>query len=137
MKYLTHLITIVLLVSMASCKKDADKPSNTCPITPPSWIQGTWVDQIGGVKWVFTNNNAVYTGFGIVFDQCLINSGPATIEEETETSTSYSLKTTTGGPSPFQTFYSFQKISATKIIHCTNQLPCGSFPLPPLELFKQ
>ena len=115
--------TILLFFSFAimSCSNsDSSGSSSNSYINPPTWIQGTWVQEGStiGNGYIFTSNdfllkNAI--GGNTSFKQAIettIAAGGNADATEVITSSIYNLSITIAA----QTYnYDFQKISATKI----------------------
>lgn len=136
--FITLTCLAALIFTSASCNKE-DNSSNSCPVTPPSWIQGTWADVTGTTKWTFTANNAVAQTIGAGNDFCAVHAQPQyDVVELVESGSSYSFQNKAAGGS-FQSTYSFERVSATKIYFCSSDLPCeDNFPFSSrIELTKK
>lgn len=127
------LISLTLLILSCSSSSDNNSSNSSNQITPPSWIQGTWLQTM--------STNPIITQPAFRFkpnDFCILSSnleicqaqsiqqatqsGASTNVEQTINDNEYRFSMTIQGQT---TTYSFIKISNTKIeyVNPTNGLP--------------
>jgi hypothetical protein len=116
------LLLLFLAIVATSCSHSNDSVNNTNSsyINPPTWIQGTWIQEGStvGNGYIFTTNDfllknqtAGNTSFKQSIETTNSTGGNASATEEI-TTTIYNISITIGA----QTYvYNFQKVSATKI----------------------
>jgi hypothetical protein len=80
------------------------------PLSPPSWINGTWADQTGAMSWQFTADDVIYTSGGSVSIDYrkMYTSGLS----DSSTTTSYTFRISASGVT---ISYRFDKVDATTI----------------------
>lgn len=111
----------LLLAFVSSCSSSPDNSSNNSSsnsnINPPSWIQGTWIQDGGTGGYKFTSNDFILVGsssqtsFANAVTQTKATGGNASVIE-TITSNSYNIDITIGIRTDS---YYFNKITTTKI----------------------
>jgi hypothetical protein len=80
------------------------------PLSPPSWINGTWADQTGAMSWQFTADNVIQTSGGSVsIDYRKMYTSGLT---DSSTTTSYTFSISASGVT---ISYRFDKVNATTI----------------------
>lgn len=115
------IILTIFIITFVSCSSDSDNASSNSVISPPSWIQGVWLqdDGMGGVTnsgYQFTSDDFILKGLVDYSFKNQINTnlsaGVNSTVTETKTNNNYNvsitLSTTTSN-------YKFVKISSTKI----------------------
>lgn len=123
-KFKTLIICLFAFTLLQSCSKDDDDSSSSNKISPPSWIQGSWLDkteptwaQIGGMK--FTKDNLIELSADNK-EILSYKSSFSGIMDVTQNSTnnSYSLKIETFGTTVID--YYFEKGTDNTIIYTLN-----------------
>jgi len=88
-----RLFTGLLLVLIVSCSEKEITPA----IAPPTWIQGSWVDETNTINYIFTPSNVVQSSFGISVDFSQINESDEVEVKQTISTGRYILTITGGG----------------------------------------
>ena len=103
------LLTVTVSLALIGC------PAPASPLSPPSWIQGTWSDTGSGgiITWTFTGNDAIYTQGGITLDWGKLNGTSGTTVSDSSTSTTYTVSVTQGGVTINYTFVSTSPTTLT------------------------
>lgn len=98
-KWVALAVAMVAGVVLTGCQEaatggggssSAGGAGGSSPISPPSWIIGTW--QTPGLSWTFTANNAVHTGqnTSINFAE-LAQTGGGTVSDTSPSATQYRI----------------------------------------------
>ncbi|MDO8316599.1 MAG: hypothetical protein Q7T12_03655 [Flavobacterium sp.] len=122
MKKLLFFLSFATILSCSKSDDDSNSNGSSANFNPPAWIQGTWMQDVGGTPFggfKFTSNN-ICQKTTILTDQCfkemldLYNSAGAnaTVSELIKSDTEYKCSWTVQGIT--QTYY-FRKINSTKI----------------------
>lgn len=126
------LLLLLVSVSLLSCSSDDsnDAQQNTRYLNPPSWIQGTWKNEISGFAFKEHDFCTVVSNNETCIDQSLqasANSGASVsssehIKSDSEYKFSYTIA---GSASAFH----FRKVTDTKIefVNPNNSLPNPTF----------
>jgi len=117
-KYSLASIFAILLI-ITSCSSDSNNNSNAnIKISPPGWIQGTWLDESQIVGFKFTNNDIITINFNTEQSQREIlklgaDSGQTVSASDESTSNYYSV--VLNFPAGQTVTYSFNKLSDNEI----------------------
>ncbi|MDO4228581.1 MAG: hypothetical protein Q4C98_02090 [Capnocytophaga sp.] len=110
-KILFLLITIT--TSIVSCSKDSDNETSSS-ITPPSWIQGTWLGLDGNVGYSFASDDfCQIVGSTNNCHKGHINSGAITNVTQEISDSAYVLNLVYNNSTTFS--FRFKKVSDTQI----------------------
>ena len=115
-------IIAILVVVCYSCSSSDDNNSNSSQINPPSWIQGTWINDLGTGGFNFTTDNiCVVTGnLQQCYKEILEQTDGSVVEEnvtEEITDDIYFIEFTL---SSSITTYEFERVSDTEILYINN-----------------
>lgn len=120
MKNIKLFIAILFTVLIASCSSDSDNNSNSnIEISPPSWIQGTWLESIDpDIGWKFTSNDIISIIGGVEMSQkeqleLGANNGQDVSVNEDSSDNYYSVQL--NYPAGNTVNYYFEKLSDTQI----------------------
>jgi hypothetical protein len=115
------IILTIFTLTLVACTSDSDNASSNSAITPPTWIQGVWLqdDGMGGVAnngYQFTSDDFILKGLVDYSFKNQINTnlsvGANSTVLETKTDSNYNISITL---STATSNYNFVKISSTKI----------------------
>lgn len=105
--------------------------SSSSPISPPSWIIGTWRDATATLTWTFTADNAVHTGSGISQDfRELARTAGGTVSDTSPSATQYRIILET---SSLSGRYDFHKAGSDTIEYSITAGGLGSRPNYPAQ----
>jgi hypothetical protein len=115
---LKPFIALLFTVLIVSCSSDSDDNSNSNnQINPPSWIQGTWINEFdtGGFRFTADDLCVITGNLQQCYKQILEQTDGTVVEEEVDeviTDELYFIEFTLAGS---VTTYEFEKVSDTEI----------------------
>ena len=107
--------TLILMLTLVlfSCSKDDDTANSNISIHPPSWIQGTWLNEDSDSELKFTSNDMFFDDISYVnsYKMDVISTISTLYDKSSNTEYSIHMKTDAADMEMFQ----FTKVSSTEI----------------------